>query len=258
MTAPAYPASNEVSPGQATAAGQYNNLRKDALRLGAEPADARTLAEFFGRYIDGVMLVYLPANRLRVPYLTTRPPSLMINGYMCQAGANVDLASNSFSGAAAAWYIFAVRNSGANTFTLEANTSPVEGVDRRILGQVYWDGANLDASSIITYTVSGLGTADYDSGWFAAAYGNTYAKTHNLGQHPRQVILLHSTSASPTSTDELVRVTVNYGASDYPADCLGLTAQNIIVTTGGNSSLGTVYSRRRGSSGGYFRLQAWK
>jgi hypothetical protein len=258
MTAPAYPVSNEVSPGQATAAGQYNNLRKDALRLGAEPADARTLAEFFCRYIDGVMLVYLTSNRLRVPFITTRPPSLMINGYMCQAGANIDLASNSFSGAAAVWYIFAVRNAGANTFTLEANTSPVEGVDRRILGQVYWDGTNLDASSIITYAVSGLGTADYDSGWFAAAYDNIYTKSHNLGQHPRQVILLHSTSASPTSTDELVRVTVNYGASDYPTDCLGMTAQYIFVQTGGHTALGTVLSRRRGSGAGYFRLQAWK
>jgi hypothetical protein len=258
MTAPSYPASSDVTPGQATAAGQYNNLRRDAIRLGAEPADSRSLAEFFCRYIDGVVLVYLPSNRLRVPHITTRPPTLMINGYMCQAGINIDLASNAFSGAAAVWYIFAVRNTGSDAFTLEVNTSPVEGVDRRILGQVYWDGANLDASSIITYAVSGLGTADYDSGWFAVAYGNTYSKAHNLGQHPRQVILLHSTTASPTTTNELVRVTVNYGASDYPADCLGATAQNIIVQTGEHSALGTVFSRRRGSSGGYFRLQAWK
>lgn len=258
MTAPAYPLSNDVSPGQPTAAGQYNNLRKDMLRLGADPSDARTLAQFFCRYIDGLVLVYLANNRLRVPFLTTRPPTLMINGYMCQSAANVDLPSNAFSGAAAIWYVFAVRNAGADTFTLEVNTSPVESVDRRILGQVYWDGAYLDSSSIITYTVSGLGLADYDSGWFAVAYGNTYTKAHNLGQHPRQVILLHSTSASPTSTNELVRVTVNYGASDYPADCLGVTAQNIYVTTGEHTAFGTVYSRRRNSSAGYFRLQAWK
>ncbi len=258
MTAPNYPASSDVSPGQATAASQYNNLRKDSTRLGANPSDARTLAEFFCRYIDGVALVYLPVNRLRIPFVTTRPPTLMINGYMCQAEANIDLASNSFSGASAMWYIFAVRNAGANTFSLEANTSPVEGADRRILGQVYWDGSNLDASSIITYAVSGLGTADYDSGWFAVSYGNIYSKAHNLGQHPRQVILLHASTASPTSTNELVRVTINYAYSDYPSDCLGMTAENIIVQTGDHPALGTVYSRRRGSGGGYFRLQAWK
>jgi len=258
MTAPSYPASGDVSPGQATATVQYNNLRKDALRLGAEPADARTLAEFFCRYIDGVVLVYLPDNRLRVPFLTTRPPTLMINGYMCQAAANVDLPSAAFSGTAAVWYVFAVRNSGAAAFTLEVNTSPVEGADRRILGQVFWDGANLDASSIITYAVSGLGTADFDSGWFAAAYGSTYTKSHNLGQHPRLVVLLNSTTASPTSTNELVRVTVNYGASDYPADCLGATGQYVMVQTGDHPALGTVFFRRRGSSGGYFRVQAWK
>jgi hypothetical protein len=258
MSAPAYPVSSEVSPGQATAAGQYNNLRKDALTLGADPADARTLAQFFSRFIDGVMLVYLPANRLRIAYTITRPPTLMINGYMCQAGANVDLPSNSFSGASATWYIFAVRNSGSAAFTLEVNTSPVEGVDRRLVGQVYWDGANLDSTSVITYAVSGMGAADYDSGWFAAAYGSTYTKAHNLGQHPRQVFLLHATTAAPTSTDELVRVTVNYGASDYPADCLGITGQNIVVQTGEHPACGTVYSRRRNSGAGYFRLQAWK
>lgn len=258
MSAPVYPSSNEVSAGQATAAGQYNNLRKDAIRLGAESGDACSLAEFFSRYIDGVVLVYLSANRLRVPFLTTRPPTLMINGYMCRPTANVDLPASCFSGAAATWYVFAVHSSGSSTFTLEVNTSPVEGSDRRILGQVYWDGASLDTTSIITYAVSGLGNADYDSGWFAAAYDNTYIKNHNLGQHPRQVILLHSTSASPTSTDELVRVTVNYGNSDYPTDCLGITAQSIIVTTGSHPSCGVVFSRRRSSGAGYFRIQAWK
>ncbi len=85
MTSPAYPASREVSPGQATAASQYNDLRRDALTLGAQASDARSLAEFFCRYIDGISLVYLPTNRLRVPAVTTRPPTLMINGYMCQA-----------------------------------------------------------------------------------------------------------------------------------------------------------------------------
>lgn len=258
MSAPNYPASNEVSAGQATAASQYNNLRKDALTLGAEAADAKTVAAFFGRYTDGIYLVYLPSNRLRIAFVTTRPPSIMINGYMCQASANVDLPAGSFSGSAATWYVFAVRNAGASTFTLEVNTSPTEGLDKRIIGQVYWDGSDLDSTSIITYAISGLGAADYDSGWFAVAYNNNYSKTHNLGQHPRQVILLHATTASPTSTDELVRVTVNYGASDYPADCLGFTAQNIIILTGGHTSMGTVYSRRRGSSAGYFRLQAWK
>ena len=43
-----YPLSSEVSSGQPTAAAQYNNLRRDALRMGQADADAATLAEFPG------------------------------------------------------------------------------------------------------------------------------------------------------------------------------------------------------------------
>lgn len=100
MSAPVYPASGDVSPGQPTASSQYNNLRKDALTLGAAPEDARTLGEFFSRFISGVRLEYLSANRLRVPYVTTNPPTVMISGYMCQAAASVDLPAGSFSGTA--------------------------------------------------------------------------------------------------------------------------------------------------------------
>jgi hypothetical protein len=256
MSAPVYPASGDVFPGQPTANTQYNHLRKDALTLGAAPADACSLGQFFNRYINGVRLEYLAANRIRVPYVTTNPPTVMINGYMCQAASNVDLPAGSFSGTAATWYIFVKRNAGSASFTLEINTSPVEGTDQRLIGQCYWDGSALNAASVYTYAVQGLGLPDYDSGWFAVADANTYTKAHNLGQAPRLVVLLHSTSSTPNSNDELVlvnTVSINYGVS-----CLSWNATNIYAQSGTAFGFGTSLSIRRYSGSGFWRLQAWK
>jgi len=93
-----YPTSTDVAAGQPTQAAHYNTLRGDALRLGAAEADAVRLGTFLGRYASGIKLQYLATNRLRLPYVTIAPPTLMINGVMCQAVANVDLAAGMFSG----------------------------------------------------------------------------------------------------------------------------------------------------------------
>jgi hypothetical protein len=256
MSAPVYPASVDVSPGQATASSQYNNLRKDALTLGAAPEDSRTLGKFFTCYISGVRLEYLATNRVRVSHVTTNPPSVMVNGYMCQATAIVDLPAGSFSGAAAMWYIFARRNSGSASFTLEVNTSPVEGTDQRLIGQCYWDGSNLTASSVYTYSAQGLGLPDYDSGWFAVADSNTYTRAHNLGVTPRLVVLLHATTSTPNTNDELVlvnTVSISYGVSN-----MGWNAVNIIAQSGTYGGYGTCLNIRRYSGSGYWRIQAWR
>jgi hypothetical protein len=256
LSAPVYPASNDVSPGQPTASSQYNNLRKDALNLGAAPEDARSLGQFFARFICGVRLEYLATNRLRIPFLTTNPPTLMVNGYMCQAAAAVDLPAGSFSGAAATWYIFARRNPGSATFTLEINTSPVEGTDQRLIGQCYWDGINVNASSVYTYSMQGLGLPDYDSGWFAVAESNTYTRAHTLNQAPRLVILLHAINSTPNLNDELVQVnTVSIG---YGVSPVGWNSTNIIAQSGTTSGYCTCLSTRRYSGSGYWRLQAWR
>ena len=101
-----YPLSSPVTAGQPTAADHYNNLRKDALRLGQADADAVPIGTFFQRFTQALDIEILATNRLRVPYIAINPPTVMIKGYMCQATANVDLPSSQFSGAAATWYIF--------------------------------------------------------------------------------------------------------------------------------------------------------
>jgi hypothetical protein len=152
MTAPIYPISQEVSPGQPTSCQQYNRLRTDTLRLGAAAADAVSLGTFLGRYMRGVRLAYLAENRLRIAYDASNPPVMMINGYMCVAQSAVDLAAGSFSGDAEQWYLFAVRTPGSTTFTLTANTNPTEAPDQRLIGMVHWNGAALDLYTLRTFS----------------------------------------------------------------------------------------------------------
>ncbi len=101
----------------------------------------------------------------------------------------------------------------------------------------------------------GMGPADYDSGWFAVTYGQTYTKAHGLGETPRLFWVLHSTSASGAS--EWVPVTfVGDGGGDRPG--WGADATNVYAQTGSNSSVGVVRSLRRNVASGYYRILAWK
>jgi hypothetical protein len=166
-----YPNSADVIAGQPTAADHYNNLRKDALNLGNLPADAVNLGSFLARHSEFIDIQYLATNRLRIPYATDRPPSLMINGFMLKAEANVDLPASLFSGAAATWYIFAVRNAGSTTFTLTVNTSAAEPPDQRLIGSCVWNGSSVVAIQCKVNPTSIFTQPDYDSGWFSVGNG---------------------------------------------------------------------------------------
>jgi len=251
-----YPLSSDVSAGQPTAYQHSNNLRRDALYLGEEPGDAAALGVFLGRYAHNIRLEYLPVNRLRVPYATTRPPALMVGGRMLVATTNVDLPASSFSGAAATWYVFARATGGSTAFTLEVNTSPTETASTRLIGEVYWDGSNLVQDSIRSYEAQALPPPDYDSGWFAVAYNNTYTKAHSLGATPRLVILWHATSPTPGAS-ELVRVNVVFNGTSS-VDVLGADGSNVYLQTANSSSYGVVHSSRRASGSGYYRVFAWR
>ncbi len=247
-----YPLSSDVTAGQPTAALHYNNLRSDALRFGQAEADTVRLGQFLARHASGICINYLATNRLRIPHVPTSPATLMINGCMCQAAANVDLPAGLFSGGAATWYVFARRNAGSSGFTLEVNTSATEGTDQRIIGEASWDGSNI--VGVRSYFESALAAPDYDSGWFAAAYNNTYTKAHGLNQSPRLVIVEHSASAG--GTGELVLLVVNY-AADFKS-ALGYDATNVYLTCQNHASYGVIMSARRASGSGYVHIMAWR
>jgi hypothetical protein len=248
-----YPLSSDVAASQPTAAAQYNALRADALRLGQAEADAVKLGQFFNRYARGIKLNYLATNRVRVPYVTTDPPTLMINGFMCQAITNVDLAAGLLSGSAATWYVFAQRTTGSTSFTLVVNTSAQEAADQRILGEIDWDGTNIAA--VRDYFSTALGPADYNSGWFAAASNTLYTKAHSLSQYPRLVIVEHSTSA--TGASELLPIFVGTDGTNA-CGTFSYDATNIYIKTGSSGSTGVVQNFRRNSGSGYMRISAWK
>ncbi len=148
-----YPLSSDVSSGQPTAHQHYNNLRADALRLGQSEVDSATLGALLARFEHGLSLEYLDTNRLRVPASPAAPAVLVINGCMLTAAANVDLSAGSApSGAAALYYVFAVRSPGSTTFTLDINTSEAESANTRRIGRFFWDGSALVRASITTET----------------------------------------------------------------------------------------------------------
>lgn len=250
-----YPNSSDVSSGQPTAAAHYNNLRKDALTLGQAPADSLNLADFFARHAANIKLTYLATNRIRVLFNSYHPAVVMVGGCMLKATANIDLPAGYFAGGAATFYIHAVRTPGSTTFTINANTTPVESATSRVIGTCYWDGTNI--SNILSYYLSDLNLpqSDYDSGWFAVSYNTTYTKAHGLSEMPRLVILFHSTAADGSS--DWVRVFHTYDGTSTKA-VLSANATNIIITTGNNASNGCCFAYMRVSGSGYYRVLAWK
>lgn len=248
-----YPLSSPVSPGQPTAADHYNHLRQDALNLGQVDADVVNLGTFLKRYAAGIKLEYLANHRVRVPYSTSNPPSVMVNGCMLQATANVDLPAGLISGPAATWFIFAVHNAGSNTFTLTANTSSSEGTDQRLIGQAYWTGSTL--ISILCYLApTSLPPADYDSGWFACTYNTVYSKMHGLGTCPRLITLYHSADSAGVS--EWIKVHYVQSGGNL-LEIVGCDSSAIYIQTGVTAENATCYSIRRLSSSGFYRVFAW-
>lgn len=252
-----YPNSSDVASGQPTASSHYNNLRKDAVYLGNVAADSVNLSSFLQSFVLNMNIDYLAENRLRIPYDSQAPATIMISGCMLLQTANIDLAASSFSGAAATWYIFANRAAGVTSFTLSVNTSPVPAADQRLIGEVYWDGTNLSQGSIFSYSRSDDALApDYDSGWFAVTTATWYGKTHGLGKRPRFVICEHGTAVSDTNAVSHL-VVVGNTASPY---ILGYPIYDVTTiggSTGTSTSSGTLASSSGSSAAGYHRYKAW-
>lgn len=252
-----YPLSSEVTSGQPTAADHYNNLRKDALYLGNNETDSLSMKGFLNRHQEHMNLAYLSSNRVKVTFDANKPPTIYINGCLLQATAEVDLAAGLISGDAATWYIFAVRTAGSTTFTLTCNTSATESTDQRLIGELYWDGSTIKKTTIKCYfeLAAKIPPADYDSGWFAAAYNCTYTKAHSIGSIPRLVVVYYSSSSTGTSEWVVLTVLQNNSAVQSP---IGFDSTSIFIQTGAvNTYNAAIYSTRVQSNSGYYRIFAW-
>jgi len=146
-----YPLTSAVSAGDPTLASHYNNLRLDALFLGQTADDAVNLGTALERYESRLTLESLNTTQVRVPASAAAPVSLLVDGYMVQAVANIDLAvGDAPSGAAAAYYVFANRADSSTSFTLSVSTSATELSNQRLIGRFYWDGAKIVRDSVRT------------------------------------------------------------------------------------------------------------
>jgi len=148
----AYPESSDVTAGQPTAYQHYNNLRADALRLGALVTDGVNMGSLLASYHDNINLYYLATNRVRCMASAAAPACIVIGGVPLYADADVDLPAGSVpTGAAAIWYIFAVRSVGSTSFTLDVNTTATETTTRRLIGWFYWTGTAIAYGSVQSY-----------------------------------------------------------------------------------------------------------
>lgn len=254
-----YPLSDPVTAGQPTAASHYNNLRSDALLLGNTDADSVQLGLFLALHAQNINLIHLSTTRIRCQWLAAKPPTLTISGCMLKNISSADLPVGVISGAAATWYIFAVRIDNHTTFSITANTSPIETTDQRLIGECYWTGTAIGYIQSYLGSPVGFPAADYDSGWFAVTYNSTYTKAHGFGIQPSLVIL--EWSASSTGAGTVVPVTMVYATT--PAlgtyDPLYYDETNIVAKSGDSSSYdATCHSRIAQSAAGYWHIRAYK
>jgi hypothetical protein len=250
----AYPESSDVSAGQPTASAHYNNLRKDAVYLGKTAAQAADLATLLSNYVQNIRLEYLATNRIRCPYDVFNPARIVINGYMLYQTANIDLALSQFSGAASTWYIFANQLTGSTAFALTVSTSSSPLANQRLIGECYWDGSNVDPTSVRSY-IPGFPVADYDSGWFAVTIATVYTKAHNFGSYPRNWKLLWSSTSDGLGNNYDVLVVIDGNIAKSP---IRMTTSIFTIKTGDSATSGTLCATNALSATGYYRILAWK
>lgn len=251
-----YPASSDVSAGQPTASAHYNNLRKDALYLGNTITESVNLGSFLDDYVENLSLEYLATNRVKVPYDANRPARMMINGRMLKATADVTLPSGELTGfPAGTYYVFAFRLA-APEFGLAIASTPALMADTKLIGQFYYDGASIITGTIICYYNADLPPADYDSGWWACAYGTAYTKNHYLGVDPRLVVLFYCASADGSTNQYPVFALKD--TAGYMSPLMLVTNTSIRVKTGSDAAAGVYTGTFAVSAAGYYRVQAWR
>jgi hypothetical protein len=103
--------------------------------------------------------------------------------------------------------------------------------------------------------------AEYDSGWFAVAYNNSYTKAHGLGGAPKFLAIYWCSTATPAAGDYIDLI---YTVSQSTLTTVSMDDTNLYATAPNDSAAGT--KRATGytngavvnSASGYWRILAWK
>jgi hypothetical protein len=123
---------------------------------------------------------------------------------------------------------------------------------------------NLAAGTVTderTYSVAIVNAplkTEYDSGWFAAAYNNTYTLTHLLGGIPKAVIVYWCSTNTPASNTKIYEVYAAVGPL-VVSTTLAFDESSIFATAANQATNGTKYAADGTiSGGGYWRVRAWR
>ena len=137
-----FPLSSAVNVGDATEASQYNNLRKDALYLGNDPAASGNLLQLLYQSMGPVSLTRISATAIRLNASADEPCALVIGGVICVATSDLTVLLSSVTlQTAGRYYVYAVGQSNGS-FTLSAANQNAPANSRKI-GTFLWDGTGI-------------------------------------------------------------------------------------------------------------------
>lgn len=142
-----YPLSSPVVAGDATEADQYNNLRKDALYLGGDPAGSGNLLQLLYQNMGMISLTLTSQTSIRLNASDLEPSALMIGGGIFGITDNLTINLTPVAlPAAGRYYLYAIAQSDGS-FILDAgdNNVPVNG---RMIGTFLWDGTGVIPGSL--------------------------------------------------------------------------------------------------------------
>lgn len=134
-----YPLSSPVSEGDATEAAQYNNLRADALFLGADPTTSGTVRDLLFSSSGNLPLSRRGSTQILLSASEDAPAAVTIGGVIYSVTSDLVLSVTAVSLSAAGRYsIYAVASSGGK-FTLSLASSS----SARAIGSFVWGGAGI-------------------------------------------------------------------------------------------------------------------
>ncbi len=137
-----YPLSTPVVVGDATEADQYNNLRRDALYLGGDPAGSGNLLQLLSSSMGTIELTLTSPTTIRLTADQSDPVGVMIGGTIFAAITDLTVTlTGTALPAAGRYYVYAIAQSDGS-FILDAADNNVPDGGRRI-GTFLWDGSGV-------------------------------------------------------------------------------------------------------------------
>lgn len=137
-----YPLSVPVSPGDATEASQYNNLRKDALYLGGEDGASGTLRDLLLQSCGQIRLSRAGKTELRLSADEENPCAVMISGtiYTVKTDLTLNLSPDTLTGSGRKAVYAVGQSDGSFILRTDANSIPANG---RQIGSFLWSGTGI-------------------------------------------------------------------------------------------------------------------